>query len=165
MEIKEIFVDGASRGNPGFASYAVIVYFTDGSVKKLGEVFEFKTNHAMEMLAACKAMHYIEMHPQESVVNIYSDSQVVVNMFNKNWIYNWEVKNTIENRPNPDLVWKILLQSYRIQGKFKLNWIPGHGKGKVQRENERNDAADKYCNELLNKYISGNLSNSQGSII
>lgn len=147
MEIKEIYVDGASRGNPGLASYAVIIYFIDGSIKKLGEVFEFKTNNAMEILAVAKAMQFIENHPQDSIVNIYSDSQLVVNMFNKGWIFNWQRKNTIDIRPNADLLWQVLLQAYKIWEKYKLNWVRGHGdcKGNIE--------ADAYCNELLNKYL------------
>lgn len=152
MKIDKIYIDGASRGNPGLASYAVIVYQPDGKIKKLGEVFEFKTNNQMELLAGCHALRHIANAinageiPEGKVINIYTDSALLANMFNKGWIYKWEVKNTIDNHPNSDLIWSLLLGSYKVENKFKFNWIKGHS------GIEGNELADQHCNQLLDIY-------------
>lgn len=152
MKIDKIYIDGASRGNPGLASYAVIVYQPDGNIKKLGEVFEFKTNNQMELLAGYHALRHIanavksKEIPVGQVTNIYTDSALLANMFNKGWIYNWEVKGTIDKHPNSDLIWSLLLESYKIEYRFKFNWVKGHS------GIEGNELADQYCNQLLDNY-------------
>ena len=149
--INEIYTDGASRGNPGFASYAVIIRNDDGTITKRGEVFEFKTNNQMEILAGCKALQYITKEresgllPKDKLVCIYSDSALLCNMFNKRWIHKWESDGSINWRPNNDLL-KLILNQSRLAGEFKFVWVKGHS------SNEFNQMADKYCNELMDNY-------------
>lgn len=151
MKIREIYTDGASRGNPGLASYAVIIHDIEGRIHKRGEVFEFKTNNQMEILAGCKALQFITESrnsgdiPKDYEVPIYTDSALLCNMFNKKWIYRWEITGTINKRANNDLLWQILLQSYDA-GKFRFKWVKGHS------DNVGNKLADEYCNELLDGY-------------
>jgi ribonuclease HI len=152
MKIKEIYIDGASRGNPGNASYAVILKLEDGTTAKRGEAFTFKTNNQMEMLAAAKALFFITQArecgdiEEDYQVPIYTDSMLVCNMFIKGWMYRWEKRGTVDNHPNNDLIWMMLTQSYKA-GKFKFIWVRGHA------DNPGNIEADKYCNEILNKYV------------
>ena len=149
--INEIYTDGASRGNPGFASYAVIIRNDDGTITKRGEVFEFKTNNQMEILAGCKALQYITKEresgilPKDKLVCIYSDSALLCNMFNKRWINKWESDGSINWRPNNDLL-KLILNQSRLAGEFKFVWVKGHS------SNEFNQMADNYCNELMDNY-------------
>jgi ribonuclease HI len=145
--IKEIYIDGASRGNPGRASYAVIIYGYEGEVIKRGEIFDNKTNNQMEFLAGCKALQFISESPTPNRrIPIYSDSKLLCDMFNKSWIYRWEANNTIDEHPNSDLIWKLLLTSYKIGKIFKFIWVKGHS------DNQGNIEADKYCNYLLDNY-------------
>lgn len=155
MKIHEIYIDGAARGNgKGVSSYAVIVKMTDGSIKKFGEAFMYKTNNQMEMMAACKAFFFLTKSREsndidpEYEVPIYTDSMLLYNMYARKWIYQWEIKGTIDAHANNDLLWTMLLQSYKA-GKFRLYWVKGHS------DNEGNILADKFCNELMDKYING----------
>lgn len=151
MNIDKIYIDGASRGNPGRASYAVIIYTKEGKILRRGEVFEHRTNNQMEILAGAKALFFITKAresgeiPADYQVVIHTDSALLSNMFNKGWIYRWEVKKTIDDHANNDLIWNILLQSYKA-GPFKFKWVKGHNGDKG------NEEADRYCNQLLDNY-------------
>lgn len=151
MKIKRMYTDGASRGNPGLASYAVIIELEDGTIVKRGEVFENATNNAMELMAVSKAMFFLRQAkeageiPMDQMVHIWTDSQYVYNMFAKYWIYKWEQEGTMDKRANVDLLWNLLLDSYKA-GKFRIQWVKGHS------DCQGNILADKYCNELLDNY-------------
>jgi len=157
MNIKEIYIDGAARGNgKGVSSYAVIIKLADGTTKKLGEAFMYKTNNQMELMAACKAMLFLtkardsgDMDP-EYTVPIYTDSMLLYNMFARKWLYEWEVKGTIDAHGNNDLLWTLLLQSYEA-GKFRFYWVKAHA------NNAGNIEADRYCNELMDRYLNGKV--------
>jgi ribonuclease HI len=165
-KVTKIYTDGASRGNPGLASYAVIIYLSNGEIIRRGEAFDNRTNNQMELLAGCKALEFLTQCKNKNLLDvrykvpIYSDSQYLVNMFNKGWIYKWEKTGSINNRPNVDLLWKVLMQSYELGGSnvdyFKFQWVRGHN------GDEGNELADSYCNELMNQFR-GNYSSPNPS--
>lgn len=71
-------IDGASRGNPGPASYAVVLRDPDGRVitnlaKKLGR----ETNNVAEYFALLAALDYAAAH-QVRALRIRSDSELLV---------------------------------------------------------------------------------------
>ena len=71
-------VDGASRGNPGPAAYAVIVRRPDGSaVYQLGKYLGRATNNVAEYFALIGALDYCAEH-NISRLRVRSDSELLV---------------------------------------------------------------------------------------
>jgi ribonuclease HI len=71
-------VDGASRGNPGPASYAVIIHRPDGSVVyQLGKYLGRATNNVAEYFALITALDYC-VASNISRLRVRSDSELLV---------------------------------------------------------------------------------------
>ena len=71
-------------------------------------------------------------------VDLYSDSQYVVNAMNKSWVRRWQARNWMRNKDErsqkPDLWEKLLELCARHQVSF--HWIKGHNN---HLENDRCD--------------------------
>lgn len=89
----------------------------------------------MEILAAIVGLEALKEPCQ---VELYSDSQYVVNAISKGWAKRWQSKGWMRNKDekalNPDLWERLLSLCDRHQVTF--NWVRGHS-GNV--ENERCD--------------------------
>jgi ribonuclease HI len=71
-------VDGASRGNPGPASYAVIIEGPDGeNVLAMGKYLGRETNNVAEYYALITALDYATSH-KLSRLRVLSDSELLV---------------------------------------------------------------------------------------
>jgi ribonuclease HI len=71
-------VDGASRGNPGPASYAVIIHRPDGSVVyQLGKYLGLATNNVAEYFALITALDYCAA-TNITRLRVRSDSELLV---------------------------------------------------------------------------------------
>ena len=147
-----IYTDGAARGNPdGPGGYGVVLEYVDPKgelhVKELsggyGAVLQFidkngvlhekelsagyvrTTNNRMELMAVIRGLEALN-RPCE--VELYSDSQYVVNAFNQHWIEGWIKKGWKrgKNEPvkNTDL-WKRLLEAKKPH-QVNFNWVKGH---------------------------------------
>lgn len=138
----QIFTDGAARGNPnGPGGYGVILRCeaADGTVheRELSRGYVKTTNNRMELMAAIAGLEALKK-PCE--VELYSDSQYLVNAFNQRWVDGW-VKNgwtrgkAKEPVKNPDL-WKRLLAA-KEPHRVTFIWVKGHD---GHPENERCDA-------------------------
>lgn len=78
MSSCKIFVDGASRGNPGKASIGVSIVGTDGQeVGKISQKIGTTTNNVAEYSALIAGLRYAVDH-RFSAVSVYSDSQLMV---------------------------------------------------------------------------------------
>lgn len=125
-----IYTDGAAQGNPGRGGYGVILKFND-YVKELSEGFRLTTNNRMELLAVIKGLESLK---KEGIpVNIFSDSQYVINAIEKGWLWNWQKKN-FKDKANVDLWQRYIPLHHKY--KPRLTWVRGHA-GHV--ENERCD--------------------------
>jgi ribonuclease HI len=129
-----IYTDGACLGNPGPGGYgAVLIY---GSHRKeISGGYRLTTNNRMEIMAVITALSALKSRCQ---VDIYSDSQYVVNAMTKGWVKRWKAKNWMRTREekakNPDLWEKLLQLCERHQVSF--HWIKGHNN---HAENDRCD--------------------------
>ena len=136
----DIFSDGSSRGNPGPGGYGSVLRFVDtkGGLheKELSEGFECTTNNRMELLGAIVALEALN---RPCRVDLYSDSQYLVNAFNKNWVEGWQRRGwkNAQKQPvkNPDL-WTRLLAAMEPH-EVTFHWVKGHA---GHPENERCDA-------------------------
>jgi len=150
MKIDKIYTDGASRGNPGLSSYAVIVFNGD-EIFRYGKAFECSTNNRMEILAGITALDIIsnsrsagDIGPEEKIP-IYSDSALLCNMFNKGWLSSWQRNNTVNFHANPDLLWR-LIESANKAEHYEFIWVRAHSGIKG------NEMADRECNQLLDNF-------------
>ena len=143
MKKVEIYTDGACSGNPGLGGYcAILIYKGVEKVVKGSE--KDTTNNRMELLAVIKGLEALKEPCQ---VDLYSDSQYVVDAFNKGWIdawqqNNWRTSNKSDVK-NVDL-WKQLIS---LTQKNKVNFI----KVKGHANNEYNNKCDKFAVEEYKK--------------
>jgi len=135
-----IYTDGAARGNPnGPGGYGTILSYTDtkGVIHEREKSAGYKktTNNRMELMAVIIGL---ESLTKPCEVTVYSDSQYVVNAFEKKWIDGWIKKGwkrgKNEEVKNVDL-WKRLLEAMKPH-KVKFVWVKGHA---GHPENERCD--------------------------
>jgi ribonuclease HI len=115
-----IYTDGASRGNPGRGGYGAILQW-GGKEKELSEGYKLTTNNRMELLAVIKALEALNRESLD--IQIYTDSEYVVNSVEKGWVFGWEKKN-FAGKKNVDL-WQRFLKLYR-KHRIKMNWVKGH---------------------------------------
>lgn len=115
-----IYTDGASRGNPGRGGYGAILKWGEKE-KELSEGYRLTTNNRMELLAVIKALEALNREGLE--IQIYSDSEYVVNAVEKGWVFGWEKKN-FAGKKNADL-WQRFLKLFR-KHRIKFNWVKGH---------------------------------------
>ena len=136
----KIFTDGAARGNPdGPGGYGVVLQFVDSKgelhEKEYSAGYKKTTNNRMELMAAIIVLEALN-RPCE--VELYSDSQYLVNAFNQHWIESWLKKGwkrgKNEEVKNVDL-WKRLLAAKKPH-QVTFCWVKGHA---GHPENERCD--------------------------
>lgn len=136
MKVK-IYTDGAARGNPdGPGGYGTVLEYTDTAgklhIKELSQGYQRTTNNRMELMAVIAGLEVLN-RPCE--VELYSDSQYVVNAFNRHWIDGWIKKGwkrgKNEQVKNVDL-WKRLL-SAKEPHTVTFTWVKGHN-GHPQNE-------------------------------
>ena len=137
----QIYTDGSARGNPdGPGGYGTVLHYTDVKgelhVREYSQGYVRTTNNRMELMAAIVGLEALN-RPGE--VELYSDSQYLVNAFNQRWIENWQKKNWKRGKNEPvknvDL-WKRLLAA-KAPHNVKFIWVRGHN---GHPQNERCDA-------------------------
>jgi ribonuclease HI len=73
--------DGASRGNPGPASYGYIIKSTDGVIRhQEGKTIGVTTNNVAEYTAVLESLKYIKhnfTHKAPHVIEVITDSQLI----------------------------------------------------------------------------------------
>lgn len=133
----KIYTDGAARGNPdGPGGYGTILEYTDTKgklhTKELSGGYVRTTNNRMELMAVIAGLEALN---RPCDVEIYSDSQYVVNAFNQHWVDGWIKKDWKRGKNEPvkniDL-WKRLLAAKEIH-KVQFIWVKGHD-GHLQNE-------------------------------
>ncbi len=130
-----IHTDGSCLGNPGPGGWCAILDW-NGQEKTLVGGHSHTTNNRMELLAVIRALETLN---RPCVVNIYTDSQYVLNAMEKGWLEGWKKKGwkTAAKKPvkNQDL-WTQLSKLLE-EHKAKFHWVRGHS---GHPENERCDA-------------------------
>ena len=146
----EIYTDGSARGNPnGPGGYGAVLRYTDpsGTVheRELSGGFKKTTNNRMELTAAIEALKRLN-RPCE--VDLYSDSQYLVNAFNQHWIDGWKKRGwkKADGEPveNQDL-WFILTAQTR---KHHVEFI----KVKGHADHPQNNRCDELARAAIAEY-------------
>lgn len=132
-KITEVYIDGASRGNPGESGIGVLVIRPDGSRKEIREYIGSGTNNEAEYKALIAALGCLaaEDSPQ---VRIHTDSQLVANQMNGLW----KVKN-------------LKLGILHSKAKNLASRFPALKIEHVPRED--NAEADGLANEAIDRYF------------
>lgn len=126
----KIYTDGAARGNPdGPGGYGSVLEYVDPKgklhVKELSRGYVRTTNNRMELMAVIAGLEVLN---RPCTVEVYSDSQYVVNAFNQHWVDSWIKKGWKRGKNEPvkniDL-WKRLLQA-KEPHKVSFHWVKGH---------------------------------------
>lgn len=84
----KVFTDGGSRGNPGKAACAFVVYDDAGNLReKRGKYLGIATNNEAEYQGVIEAISYLRTLSDLSDLkaNFFLDSQLVVNQLNGLW--------------------------------------------------------------------------------
>ena len=86
-----IYTDGSARSNPGRGGYGAVLKYTNPAGKtftsELSRGYAKTTNNRMELMAVIVALEALN---RPCDVEVHSDSQYVVNAFNKRWIDGWK---------------------------------------------------------------------------
>lgn len=73
-----IYTDGASRGNPGPASYGFVILDDTGNILyKEGKVIGIATNNVAEYTAVYEALKHVSGVKHVSGIKLYADSKLV----------------------------------------------------------------------------------------
>lgn len=134
MKHVDIYTDGACIGNPGPGGYGTILRHGT-TEKELSEGFRLTTNNRMEMLAAIKGLEALK-EPCE--VDLYADSQYVINGIEKGWAKSWRANGWRKKDRMPAVnsdLWARLLDLCETN-KVRFHWVRGHN---GHPENERCD--------------------------
>ena len=145
----KIYTDGAARGNPdGPGGYGVILTCEDAKgqlhKREYSQGYRRTTNNRMELMAVIVGLEALN---RPCTVEIYSDSQYVVNAFNQHWVDGWLKKGWKRGKNEPvknvDL-WKRLLAA-KEKHNVTFHWVKGHD---GHPQNER-------CDELATSAADG----------
>lgn len=136
MQITKIFIDGASRGNPGHSGIGIRIL--DEKEEVLREYKEYLgrtyTNNQAEYLALIKALELAKAMGLY-LLEIYSDSELLVRQLNG--LY--QVKNAQLKRLYTEV--KVLESSFQKISYLHIN-------------RGENEAADELANEAINEELS-----------
>ncbi|MGB9677753.1 MAG: ribonuclease HI family protein [Candidatus Ratteibacteria bacterium] len=76
-----IYIDGASKGNPGKSAYGIVIFKNEKIYKKMGDYIGITTNNVAEYISLIFAL--IECLPfKTNEIEIRSDSQLLVKQIN-----------------------------------------------------------------------------------
>ena len=116
-----IYTDGSSRGNPGKGGYGTVLIL--GDIKKeLSAGYRLTTNNRMELMAVIAGLKALTKKSLQ--LNIYTDSQYIVNSVEKKWLDNWIRTDFKGGKKNKDL-WT---EYYHLAKNFSIKffWVKGH---------------------------------------
>ena len=106
------------------------------------------TNNRMELMGVITALKALNRPCQ---VDLYTDSQYVVNAIEKGWARKWQANGWMRNRKdkalNPDL-WQMLLDLLEVH-QVTFHWVKGHA------ENPYNNRCDELAVAESHKYKNG----------
>jgi ribonuclease HI len=127
----KIYVDGASRGNPGPAASAFLIVHNDNVIHDECDFIGTATNNIAEYRAIINALKAAERFSRRHI-QVYSDSNLAIQQINKKWKINY-----------PHLS-KLCSEVYKLREKYEqVEFFH------VGRNNPYIIKCDNLCNERL----------------
>jgi ribonuclease HI len=144
MKTVTIYTDGACSGNPGPGGWGAVLKY--GAYRReLSGGEADTTNNRMELTAAIMAL---ELLTEPCVVELYADSQYLINSMSKGWAEGWRKRGwrKADKSPalNPDLFEKLLNLAEKHE--IHYHWVKGHA------ENAENNRCDELARAEINNY-------------
>ncbi|MAY74229.1 MAG: ribonuclease HI [Phycisphaerae bacterium] len=130
-----LFTDGACSGNPGPGGWAYLLRHPSTAREREDSGGErATTNNRMELTAVIRGL---EALTRGSVVELYSDSQYVLNGLSK-WMAGWKKKGwkTASKQPVKNKELWVRLDQLMRDHDLRFHWVEGHA---GHPENERCD--------------------------
>lgn len=150
-----IYTDGSCLGNPGRGGYAAVL-ISGKHRKEISQGFRLTTNNRMELKAVIEALKLVNKSKRYNIT-IYTDSRLIVDSINKNWLKSWMKNGWKKSNKQPVLnkdLWLLLVEQLQDHN-VEFRWVEAHVGIK---ENER-------CDELGKEAASGDdLLNDEGYI-
>jgi ribonuclease HI len=142
MKTVELFTDGACLGNPGPGGWACILKYNSTEMICFGGEKD-TTNNRMELMAVIEGLKNLN---EKCIVNIYSDSQYVVNSMRLGWARQWQKNNWKKSDKKPALnadLWNLILE---LDNKHMCEyfWVRGHN------GHEYNERCDELAVKMAN---------------
>ena len=128
-----LYTDGACSGNPGPGGWAAILRYGQ-TVKELSGGEKETTNNRMELMGVIEGLRALK---ESCIVELYSDSQYIVNALNNGWLRDWKRrgwKRRDGELKNAEL-WQTLDELLH-QHRVTAVWVRGHA------DNEYNNRCD-----------------------
>ena len=139
-----IYTEGACSGNPGPGGYGALLMY-GAHKKELSGGNPNTTNNRMELMGVITALKALNRPCQ---VDLYTDSQYVVNAIEKGWAKKWQANGWMRNKKdkalNPDL-WQTLLDLLEVH-QVAFHWVKGHA------DNPHNNRCDELAVAESRKY-------------
>lgn len=133
--VLKIYSDGGSRGNPGPAASAFVVFKNDKMLHKEAKPIGEKTNNYAEYFAVLMALRWLikKLNQKNVSVKYYLDSELVVNQLKGHY--------KVKSKNLAPLVLKVFKMMKSFSGSIEYK--------AVRREN--NKISDKLVNESLDE--------------
>ena len=125
----EVYIDGASAGNPGPSGIGIFIK-GEGHLIKLNEAIGMTNNHIAEFSALVRGLEEAKKL-KTNFVWLHSDSKIVVSSVDKRYVKNEEFKPFLEQALQ-------LIDEFEL---FFIKWIP----------DKENKAADALAREAILK--------------
>ena len=147
MKTVILYTDGACSGNPGPGGWAAILRYGE-HVREFSGAEPETTNNRMEIMGVIAGLEALR---ERCAVELYSDSQYVVNALNNGWLRDWKRrgwKRRDGELKNPEL-WQRLDELLAGQT-VHAHWVRGHA------DNEYNNRCDALAVAAREALAAGN---------
>jgi ribonuclease HI len=120
-----IFTDGASEGNPGPGGWGAVYVVDNEVVEEAKGADAYTTNNKMELTALISGLG---MAPADLPIDIYTDSQLIVNIVTK-WADGWEARGWTKKSPGPIANLELVKEAHALHKQkalARIQWIRAH---------------------------------------
>lgn len=140
-----LYTDGACSGNPGPGGWGALLIW-NGTEKEISGGELNTTNNRMEMRAIIEGLRALK---EKCHVKIHSDSALIINAFNQNWINNWQKKGWKKSNKKPVENQDLWNEMLKVMRPHKVDWV----KVKGHSTNELNNRVDRIAVAASKQYI------------
>ncbi|MGM0589886.1 MAG: ribonuclease HI [Bacteroidota bacterium] len=139
-----IYTDGACSGNPGPGGWGALLMY-NGKAKEMSGGEPHTTNNRMEMRAIIEALKALN---EPCIVHIHSDSALIVNTFQKDWISGWQKRGWKNASKKPVKNKDLWLEMLEAMEPHDVRWV----KVKGHSTDEYNNHVDQLAVEASKQY-------------